>query len=205
MTSIRQPTKAAMPTSTTARPTRCASFFSSALARSSSYLISWDTSLAAKATRSPSDCSAPAGSGVSLRTIESLSHRVRTTYPRFLTAMGAPASDISSGLAHVRQTPRLALIVIMAARRGGAAEGTGSAVGLVGRDLKLGHWRHETFMPMCGDLPDHSVTIACAEARRNCKRRPWPGRRRGKTHVKPGYQACTFSVIQAGRYRPGLV
>jgi len=97
------------------------------------------------------------------------------------------------------------LIVIMAARRGGAAEGTGSAVGLVGRDLKLGHWRHETFMPMCGDLPDHSVTIACAEARRNCKRRPWPGRRRGKTHVKPGYQACTFSVIQAGRYRPGLV
>ena len=39
----------------TAMPTRCASPLSSVLARSISYLISWDTSLAARATRSPSD------------------------------------------------------------------------------------------------------------------------------------------------------
>ncbi len=38
----------------------------------------------------------------------------------------------------------------------------------------------------------------------NSERRPWPGRR-CESHVKPGYQACTFSVIQLGRYRPDLV
>ena len=52
---------------------RCTSTFSSDLARSISYLISWDTSLAASATRSPNDWSAPAGSGVLLWTIESIS------------------------------------------------------------------------------------------------------------------------------------
>src|SRR6185312_10577256 len=42
-------------------------------ARSISYLISWDTSLAASATRSPSDWPSPADSGTSLRTIRPIS------------------------------------------------------------------------------------------------------------------------------------
>ena len=72
-TSTRQLTNAAKAASAPARPTRRISALNSVLARSISYLISCDASLAAKATRSPSDWSASTGSGVSLRTIVSLS------------------------------------------------------------------------------------------------------------------------------------
>src|SRR6202022_3971066 len=56
--------------------------------------------------------------------------------------------------------------------------------------------RNEAVTPMCGDSPDYSVLIACAEAEETLKkprdpreprsrpdseRRPWPGRRRETT------------------------
>jgi hypothetical protein len=43
-----------------------------------------------------------------------------------------------------------------------------------------------------GLTPEESEDLTMA---RNSERRPWPGRRR-ENHVKPGYQACTFSVSQ---------
>jgi len=65
------------------------------------------------------------------------------------------------------------------------------------------------FTPMCSVSPDCTVTTAhgCTSETeptgagrkaggrygpRKCERRPWPGRR-CENHVKPGYQACTFS------------
>ena len=83
-TSTRQATKAATTPRAPASPTRWTSSISSLLARSISYLISWDTSLAARATRSPSDWPSPAGSGVF-----AADHPVHL--PRVRTTIRAPA------------------------------------------------------------------------------------------------------------------
>src|SRR6185437_30089 len=134
--------------------TRVASPLSSVLARSISYLISWDTSLAASATRSPSDWS-PAGPGVSLWTIGAHLPRVRTAI-RAPARLRAPASDCSSGApAHVRQSPRLALSagnmgaprqVRRFSRCRGGGELTGRAAGPEGR-LEFRFRSHVAFTP----------------------------------------------------------
>src|SRR5689334_3589777 len=205
-TSTRQATKAAMALRAPASPIRRTSPFSSVLARSISYLISWDTSLAASATRSPSDWPSPAGSGTSLRTIRPIS-LVCGPLPALPHGSRARAFRLLLGLAHVRQSPRLAWSIVNGQHRGpvrrfrprvtGLRQHRAAAASIPAcRPVReaWANWRYANvvaFTPMCSVSPDYNVTTAHRCTSRN--RQPEPGRKAGGGCGAPEMRAAPLA------------
>src|SRR5580704_3234247 len=234
-TSTRHATKAATTPRAPASPIRWTSSSSSLLARSISYLISWDTSLAANATRSPSDWPLPAGSGTSLRTIRP-SPSYADHHPRSRTVLGHPRPDCSSGLAHVRQSPRLALLFPNGQHRGpvrrfrprmagtlvqeGGPRRAYRPAGRAGTPGPIDGRRILWHLHPCVGFrrivtsqshPDARAETCRPEEQTETGGCDAPEMRAAplagaplRNHVRPGYQACTFFVSQAGRYRSCL-
>ena len=158
------------------QPDPLTSPISSLLARSISYLISWDTSLAASATRSPSDWPSPAGSGISLRTIQSISlvcgppsalpHGSMGTRVRLLLgASSCSAKSKASVVVPERSAPRTPCGVSGPVwQEPWCRNGAAAASIPAGRAARYArpNWRPANlvaFTPMCSVSPDCNVTI----------------------------------------------